>query len=145
MDAFLLRNVTPRFISRFTGLWNRACPPDLFTGHGIVRGDHTRIGTAFRLAAAAGNDLAVGDDRARCLLRALLIVEDLRFPGQRAGLCIEREDEVVGTGVDDLVTVDREIAIDGEDRHERAEVRGQPALVLPSIAISRSTVTRSST
>ena len=52
----------------------------------------------------------IGPER---LLRAFLVVEDLGFPRQRAGSGVEREDVVVGARVDDLVAVDRQVAIDG--------------------------------
>ena len=41
----------------------------------------------------------------------LRVVEDLGFPGQPARGCVEREDKVVGTSVDDESAVNRQVPV----------------------------------
>ncbi len=64
-------HVAPRLVARFARRRDRARAPQLLAGARVVRGDHAGVRAAFGLAAAAGDDLAVGDDRPRALLRAL--------------------------------------------------------------------------
>ena len=106
-------------------------PPDLLAGLRVERRDHARLGAALGLAAAARYHLAVRNDRARAVLRAVLVVEDVRFPGELAGLRIDRVRIAVGAVVEDQVVVDREIAVRARRRKVLADVLGHAAPVLP--------------
>ena len=70
---------------------------------GVERRDHACLGSAFGLAAAPRDDLAVRDDRARAVLRALAVVEDERLPGELARARVERVCVTVGPVVENQV------------------------------------------
>ncbi len=114
--ALLVRNVAPGVAAGLVGLRDRARAPELFARLRVERREHAGLGAAFGLAAAARDHLAVRDDRARAVLRAVAVVEDLRFPRELARARVERVRVVVGAVVEDQVAVDREIAVDRRER-----------------------------
>ena len=64
----------------------------------------------------ASDSRAVGDDRARSLGdRVCAIVEDLRLPHRLARRRVDRVDVVAGTGGDDPVAVDGDVAVGGRE------------------------------
>ena len=79
--------------------------PHLLAGPGVMGGDEA---ARARLAGAAGDHLAVGDDRRRRGLGLVLVVVDLGFPAHLAGLCVERHEEAVVRVVEDQVLEDRD-------------------------------------
>ena len=111
VPALFHRHVAPRFVARLARPGNRVEAPQLLAGSRIVRRDDAGVAAGVGLALAAGDHLAVGDDRAAARRRALLRIEHRRFPGQLAGLRVERVDEVVRARVDDQVAPHRERAV----------------------------------
>ena len=101
VPALVHRHVAPRFVARLAGSGNRVKAPQLLAGLGVVRRDDARVAAGVGLALAAGDHLAVGDDRPAAGRGALLGIENRGFPRQLAGLRIERVDEVVRARVDD--------------------------------------------
>src|SRR5690606_18121313 len=85
--------------------------PQLLAGRRVERGDHARLGSAFGLAAAARDDLAVHDDRARAVLGAHAIVEDQALPRELAGARVYRVRVAVRAVVEDQIAVYRDIAV----------------------------------
>ena len=116
---------------------DRRAAPKLAPRLRIVRQDHARGRAALGLAAAPRDDFTVRDDRARRLLGAMPIVEQLRLPLQLAAARVERVEIVVGARIDDRIAEDREVPIDGRHRKIFAEIRGQRAPVLPKQIAAR--------
>src|SRR5207249_8854894 len=108
--TFLVRNVAPAFVSRFSGPRNGVSAPKLLSSLCVVCNDHARVRTVFGLAAPARKNFTLCNNWARGFLRrTLLKIQDPVFPNQFAGSGIEGEDEVVGAGVDDRVAINSEI------------------------------------
>src|SRR5262249_2021812 len=83
-------------------------------------------------ASAAGDNLPVGDDGPRGFLRGVLaVIHDAVLPRELSGLRIERVDEIVDAGVDDEISVDREVAVNAGDEEKLRNIRRQVALVFP--------------
>ena len=112
VPALLERHPAPGLVARLARRGNGAPAPQLLAGVGVVGGDDAGVGPARGHAAAARDDLAVGDDRPRALGGGMgPVVQHLRLPHHPAGLGVEREDVVVGAGVDDGRAVDGDVPV----------------------------------
>src|SRR5204863_276217 len=131
VPALLVRDVAPGLVAGLAGLRDRAMTPELLAGLRVERGDDARLRSALGLAAAARDHLAVCDDRPRAVLRAVLVVEDVRLPDELAGLRVHRVRPTVGAVVEDQVVVDREVAVRAGGREILADVFGHGAAVFP--------------
>src|SRR6185369_7307763 len=127
VPALLVRDLAPGLVAGLAGLRDSAMPPDLLAGLRIERGHDAGFGPALGLAAAARYHLAVRDDRARAVLGAVLVVEDVSFPGELARLRVDRVRVAVGAVVEDQVVVNREIAVRACGREVIADVLGHAA------------------
>jgi hypothetical protein len=65
------------------------------------------------------------------VLRAAPVVEDLGFPGDFAGACVERVREIVGAVVENVLAVDCEVTVDRRKRNVVAVVALHGAAVFP--------------
>ena len=130
-----VRQVAPRLVSGFARAGYRAGAPDLRAGRRVVGRDDTRLRSACRRTAAAGDDLAIGNDRAGGVIGGVLrVVQDLGLPGQLTGHSVEREDVPVGARVDDEAAVNGEVAVDVEQRERHGvKERFQIVRILPPV------------
>ena len=101
------RHIAPRFEVRLARSGNGVEAPHLLPGSGVVRGDDARVAAGVGLALAAGDDLAVGDDRSAGRRGTFPGLENRRFPHQLPGLRVQRVDVVVRARIDDQVAPDR--------------------------------------
>ena len=131
VPTLLVGNVAPGFVAGLAGLRDRAAAPHFAAGFRVESRDHARFGAALGLAAPSRDDLAVGDDGARAVLRAGTVVEDVRFPDELARACIQRVRIAVRAVVENQVVVDREIAVRLCRREVLTDVLGHLAAVLP--------------
>ena len=132
VGATLERHAAPRLVARLAGGRDRPPAPQLRTRRRVVGRDDAGVRPAQRHATAAREHPAVGDDRARGLAgRVRPVVEDQRLPDRLAGRRVEREDMVVGAGVDDQVAVDGDVAVGRGAEEVVLDVVGDLAAVLP--------------
>ena len=131
VPALVVGQRAPRVAVRLSGRRNRAPPPELAARARVVRHDHAGGRATLGLAAAARDDLAVCDDRARRVLCAAPVVEQLDFPRELARACVERVEIIVGARVDQRAGVDREITVDGRHGEIFGEIGRQRAAILP--------------
>ena len=74
-------DVAPGFVSRFSRGGNRTRTPELFSRCRVVGGDDAGVRAAFGLTTPAGDDLAIRNDRTRCLLSGIyLVIKNQGFP-----------------------------------------------------------------
>jgi hypothetical protein len=111
VPALLHRHVAPRLVARLAGSGDRVEAPELPASLRVVRRDHAGVAARVGLALAARDQLAVGDNRSAARGRALVRVEHLRLPDERARPRVERVDEVVRARVEDQIAPHRERAI----------------------------------
>src|SRR5262249_55469277 len=105
MTALRVGHASPRFVSGLAGLRDGARPPQFLSCRRVVSRNDASIGTELRLAAARREDLPVRDKRSGCFLRwSLPVIEDPRFPSQLARDGVQSEQEIIGAGVDNLVS-----------------------------------------
>ena len=106
--------------------------PQLLAGVDVVGADEAPAGArARRVAARAVDDLAVHDGRPRRLRHPLAVVGPLGLPHELAGAGVEGDDEGVVGGEEDLVAVDRDVAVAVAGAGDVGDVLGQVAAVLP--------------
>ena len=74
------RHVAPGLVAGLARQRDRARPPHFLARLRVVRGDDAGVVAGVGLALAAGNHLAVGDDRTGARARALLRVHHRAFP-----------------------------------------------------------------
>jgi hypothetical protein len=139
VPPFVVGHVAPGLAAGLAGPRNRSAAPELFARARVVARDDAGVGAAAGLAVSPRDEHAVRNERCAALLHAMrAVIEDLGLPNLRAGLGIERIDEVVGAVVDDEAAVDREVPIRLRERHELAEILRQRSPVLPQLPPARS-------
>ena len=112
--------------------------PQLFSGADVVGGDETAPRTrARRIAPRPGNQLALHDDRSSRLRDALAIVGPFGFPDHLSGACVQRDEKRVVRGQEDLVVVDRDVAIAIPRAGDVRDVLREVAAVLPQQVAGR--------
>src|SRR5690606_17784808 len=140
VHALLVWHVAPGLVAGLAGLRYRARAPQLLARPRVECGDHAGFRSAFGLAAAARDDLAVRDDRPRAVLRAGAIVEDEAFPYELAGLGVDRIGPAVRAVVENQIAVDRDVAIGARGRKVFADVRRHGTAILPEQVAGRRVV-----
>src|SRR5262249_16431499 len=105
--------------------------PLLGAGLGIVAGDETAAGLGIAAAGHALHDRAVGHERAASVAPALVPVGGGVIGDDLAGLGVERDEVRVRGRDDQLVLVDRHVALGERIAGLGDELRRQVALVLP--------------
>src|SRR5690625_823242 len=121
------RGAGPGFVAFFTFTGDEVVAPQFFTAVGVMAG-HVAA-EAGVLTGGAGDDYAVGDDRARAVGDEFVLTA-CGFPGDLAGSGVERHDGVVPGDEDDLVFVQRDGTLVLTERAEFGSGR-QLAAVFP--------------
>ena len=103
----LVRHVAPGLVTRLSRGWNQLAAPQLGAGTGIMGGDKAGIGptsriTKCRLTTATRNYSTIGNNRPRTMGAGIdLVVGNLGFPYDFAGLSIQCEHKAFSARVDD--------------------------------------------
>ena len=105
--------------------------PQLGAGLDVVAGDEAAAGLGIAAAGHALDHLAVDDERAAGIAPALGPVGGGVIPHDLAGLGVERDDMGVRGGDDQLVVVDRHVALGQVVAALGEQLRRQVALVFP--------------
>ena len=105
------RQVAPGVAARFARPRHRRRPPQLAPGVGVVAGDEAALLPEPQAAGHAGDHHTVDDQGAAAVEVPLGSVGDLGLPDHLAGPRVERHDVRVGGVEDDLVLVDRDVAV----------------------------------
>ena len=122
--------IAPGVPARVFGARDRRGAPDLFAGRRIVAGDEADVVLVAAAAGDAGDQLAVGDDRAGGVAVAEGRVGGPGLPDQFPVARVERQDRCPAGGGEDAVAEDRDVLLHPAAESPRA-IAGDLRPVLP--------------